>query len=365
MTDDQSLIDIVSIIYKNRKKIIIASVLASIVAAGISLLLPNYYQSTTVFYPASSDLAKPMLVGNEQINRNYYGDGKDIDRLLSIAHSTQMANFLINKFNLYEHYDIDSTNKRGPAQMMTKLFKLYKPIKSKYDAIELSVEDVDRQLAANMANTAREKISVLSQKVIKDSQRRLLESYEENIAAEERDLVLISDSLNKMMTKYEIYDPSTQGKTFGEMLPNAENKYFKSKSKLDAWIANGGSRDSIINLKTNLAGYKSQYENLKSRVKLFNEGYTTVLYLAKEQDMIAKQLTIDKSKQALLKSTYESPFAAIHLVQRAEVSQIKSRPKRSLIVIGIGLLTGVLSILYVLILNQFKSQGWREKILNA
>lgn len=364
MTEDQSLIDVVSLIYKNRKKIIIASLLAGLVSAAISLLLPNYFKSTTVFYPASSDLAKPMLVGNEQINRNYYGDGKDIDRLLSIAHSTQMANYLINNFNLYEHYDIDSTNKRGPAQMMTKLFKLYKPIKSKYDAIELSVEDVDKNLAANMANSAREKISDFSQNVIKESQKRLLTNYEDNINEQEKELTLISDSLNKTMAKYEIYDATSQGKTFGEMLPNAENKVFKSQSKLDSWLKNGGAQDSIIKMKSELAGFKSQYENLKTRIKLFNDGYTSVLYLAKEQDMIAKQLTIDKAKHALLQSTYDSPFASIHLVQKAEVSQIKSRPKRSLIVIGITLITGILSVLYILLLNQFKVQGWREKILN-
>jgi len=363
MTEDQSLIDVVSIIYKNRKKIIIASLVAGLVSAAVSLLLPNYYQSTTVFYPASSDLAKPMLVGNEQINRNYYGDGKDIDRLLSIAHSTQMANYLINNFKLYEHYDIDSTNKRGPAQMMTKLFKLYKPIKSKYDAIELSVEDVDRELAARMANGAREKISHLSQKVIKDSQKRLLESYDENITEQEQELSIISDSLNRMMAKYEIYDATSQGSTYGELLPNAESKMIKSKSKLEAYIKTG-IQDSIVKMRVNADAYKSQFENLKKRISLFNDGYTTVLYLAKEQDMIAKQLTIDKAKHALLKSTYDSPFASIHLVQEAEVSQIKSRPKRSLIVIGITVITGLLSILYVLLLNQFKSQGWREKILN-
>lgn len=364
MTEDQSLIDVVSVIYKNRKRIILASLLAGIIAAAVSLTLPNYYKSTTVFYPASSDLAKPLMIGNEQINRNYYGDGKDIDRLLSIAHSTQMANYLIKEFNLYEHYDIDSTNKRGPAQMMNKLFDLYNPIKSKYDAIELSVEDVDRELTAQMARAAREKISALSQKVIKESQGRLLANYSENISSLEKDLVITSDSLNKLMATYEIYDPNTQGQTYGELLPMIENNLIKSKSKLNAWVKNGGNQDSIIVFRSTVAGYQSQFDNLKSRLKLFNEGYTKVLNLAKQQDMISKQLSVDKSKQALLQSTYDSPFASIHLIQEAEVPQIKSRPKRSIIVIGVAVLTGVLSVLIVLLLHQFKSQGWREKILN-
>ena len=109
-------------------------------------------------------LAKPLPTGDEGVNRNYYGDGKDLDRLLSISHSTGLIDYLIKEFDLYEHYKIDSTSSRGPTQMMVKFRKLYKPIKSKYDAIELSVEDTDNVLASNMANAAREKISQILQK---------------------------------------------------------------------------------------------------------------------------------------------------------------------------------------------------------
>jgi len=92
---DKNLIDLVKILWQWRWKILSLVVLATIVSIVISLLLPNYFKSTAIFYAASQDLAKPQPIGESDRTINYFGNDNDIDRLLTVAHSHTLKTFLI------------------------------------------------------------------------------------------------------------------------------------------------------------------------------------------------------------------------------------------------------------------------------
>ena len=360
MSENENLIDLVSILFRNRKKIIYSCIAAAIISAAVSLLLKNHYKSTTIFYPASTDLAKPVPVGGVEDNRNFYGNDYDIDRLISIANSSELSDYLIKKFNLFEHYDIDSTSKRGPSNLRKKLSKLYMIEKSRYDAIELSVEDKDPQLAAQMANSARDKINSIAQGLIKGSQQKMISAYDATLLEKEIGIKLLSDSLSKVRKKYKIFSGGSQGEVFGELVTTTEAEINNAQAKIDAYRSMNGPQDSIRKLQINLAGLNSQMKSLQKNVELYNDGSAQVLTLDLQQKKYADQLAIDKERYKQLKLIYDAPFSSIHLVQKAQVPLLKSRPKRSLIVIGITLLTGILSSLWILMSHQFKNTGWRE-----
>ncbi len=360
MSENENLIDLLSVIYRNRKRIIYSCLAAAILTAVVSLFLDNYYKATTIFYPASTDLAKPVPVGGVEDNRNYYGNDFDLDRLLTIANSDEVASFLINKYDLYTHYDIDSTSKRGPSNLRKKLRKLYVTEKSRFDAIELSVEDKDPTLSADMANAAREKINAIAQGLIKGSQYKMVQAYDETLGKKEKDIKILSDSLARVRAKYKIYSVLSQGEVYGENITLTQSKITNTSAQLKAYKDMNGPQDSIRKLQVVLRGLENQFRSLEENVSLFNEGYSTVLSLELEQRKFADQLAIDKERYKQLTLTYNAPFAAIHLVQEAEKPNLKSRPKRSLYVIGITMLTGILSMLWILLSHQFKNTGWRE-----
>jgi uncharacterized protein involved in exopolysaccharide biosynthesis len=356
MSQEESLLDIVSIVYRNRKKIIYTALIAGVLSAIVSLMMPNYYKSTTLFYPASTDMADPLPVGTLSDDRYYYGTDMDLDRLLSIANSSEMYEYLINKFNLYEHYDINPDSKTGPSKVRKKIAKLYNVQKSKFDAIELSVEDQDREMASNMANEARNKIDELAQGLIKNTQNNLLQSVKSNVVVKELGLTVLTDSLTALRNRYSIYNPYSQGETFGELVTLTESKQINTAAKLEAFQ----SRDSIRKYKVVLAGIQKELIALKEKALKFNKGYGLVLRLEDERNKYNEQLSFDKERLKQLNATYNAPFAAIHLIQKAEVPLLKSRPKRSILVIGITAMAGILSMLWVLLLNQFKVKDWKR-----
>jgi len=356
MSQEESLLDIVSIVYKNKKRIIYTALAAGVLSAIVSLMMPNYYKATSLFYPASTDMADPLPVGTLSEDRLYYGTDMDLDRLLSIANSAEMYEYLIQEFDLYKHYDINPDSKKGPSKVRKKISKLYNVQKSKFDAVELSVEDQDREMASRMANGAREKINSMAQALIKNTQYNLLQSFNANVDVKEVGLTVLTDSLTALRNRYSIYNPYSQGETFGELVTLTESKQVNTAAKLQAFQ----SRDSIKKYNVILAGIDKELIALKEKALTFNKGYGLVLRLEDERNKYNEQLSYDKERLKQLSATYNAPFAAIHIIQKAEIPLLKSRPKRSILVIGITAMAGILAILWVLLLNQFKVKNWKR-----
>jgi len=75
---------------------------------------------------------------------------------------------------------------------------------------------------------------------------------------------------------------------------------------------------------------------------------------------LSEQFSIDKERYKQLKSAYNSPFSALHLVQEAEVPHIKSRPIRWIIVVGTTAVTFFLVLFWVLFMHQYSDVNWKS-----
>ena len=147
MKNQDNLLGVIDTIMQWRKPIGRVVLIATAGTALIAFLfLKNYYQSTTIFFAASPDIFKPEQVfGTSNKDMEYYGSEEDVDRIMTIAQSASLYEFLIKKFDLYKHYDIDSTDEKAPFKVQEHLEKLYDVKKTKNNAIELSVEDLDKK----------------------------------------------------------------------------------------------------------------------------------------------------------------------------------------------------------------------------
>lgn len=365
MNQNDNLLGLISVIYKWRNNILLTCVLAAILSVVGSLLLPNYYKSTTVFYAASPDLAKPSPIGAMEADQDFYGEDEDLDRLFSISSSSEVVDYLINKYNLYEHYDINPDSKKGPFKIRERFNKMYKTLKTKFGALQLSVEDKDPEIAAAIANDARTKINDITQALIKQSQSQLLETYKTNIVQKDLAVKTLSDSLYRMREKYSIYNTESQGQVYAELLAKAGASLNDKKARLSIYQNDPSLRDSVSYFKAAIKGLENQKSSLTDQVNWFNKGLAQVMNLEFEQKDMTKQLSLDKERYKQLTATYHTPFNGIHVVEQAEVPIVKSRPKRSIIVLGICFATLILSILAVLFLETYRKLDWARIKDNA
>ncbi len=365
MKENDSLLDVVVLLYKWRKPLIIATLLAAITTAAISLILPNYYQASTQFYAASPDLAKPTPIGNAANNINIYGNDHDIDRLLAISRSSEITDHLISKFNLYTLYDIKPDSKHAKHKLLLKLNKLYNTTKTKYDGINLSVEDKDIDIVADMANEARDKIAMVAQRLIKESQSNLIEGNRSNIEVKQKYLNKLTDSLFRVRSRYKIFNTASQGEAFGSSIVSLEGKYQNIKAQVSALRSANGPRDSIIVLEAKAVGYKKQLDALNSNITKYNNGYPTIVSLERDIKDFGEQLALDKERLKQLEAAYKAEFNTLHIIEKATKPVYKSRPKRSIYVIGVAMLTFVLGCLWIVLLDQFRKNNWSEQLKNA
>ena len=97
MKTDYSLISVLKILARWKKHILIATGVVALISVIGSLLKPDYYKSTTVVYAASPTLANPDPIGGSEKLYYIYGTGEDLDRLFSMANSSEVKNYIINK----------------------------------------------------------------------------------------------------------------------------------------------------------------------------------------------------------------------------------------------------------------------------
>ena len=361
MSDQEfSLQEILRTLAKNKKYIIRTTVAAAVLSAIISLLLPVYYKSMTSFYAASPDLGLPNAVGVSELDREVYGSDYDIDRILSIAESEAVYSYLIDSFNLYEHYDIDTKNRKAPYYVREELKDRYKVLKTKLGAIELSVEDTNPILSSKMANSARNKIDEIGQSLMKSSQKQTLDAYKLNIENQFEAINNLSDSIQYYRNKYSIVDTESQGEVFSELLAKAKASYEGNKATFEYYKNSRESRDSLRKYRILTNTSEKKLNAINTQMDKFSEGVSKVQQLVIEYERLINQIAVDRQRDKLLKSALNSPFPALHVVEFASPPVIKSKPKRSLIVIGATFLTFLLTSAFVLLNNNLKQINWKE-----
>lgn len=363
MEKNTSLLGVLRTIFHWKGPILIISVTAAVGTALISLLLPNYYQATTVFYAASPDLAKPEILFNRgtQLRSFYYGGESDIDRILTIGESADLLNFLVDSFDLYQHYQINPDRPKAQYRVQEELLDLYEVTKNKRDALELSVEDKSSEQAAQMANAAREKINSLAQQLIKKNQERTLKAYRNSIQTKRKELQLLGDSLGQLRARYEIYNIESQSELLADRSSSSKAMLVRNERRLSVLKGNENvSRDTIVYLEASVSGMREQVDSLQAQMERFRNGMSLVQQLEKQYVEANETLAEDRERTKQLQATYESDIPAIILVEEAGVPVIKSRPRRSIITIAAGLIAFIFSVIGVLLFDAYRRIDWRS-----
>lgn len=362
----ENILGVLETLFKWKKEIIYTCAAAAVLSIIAALVLPVYFKSTTTFYAASTDLASPeRIFGEANDAMEYYGEAEDIDRVITIAESNEVTEFMINKFNLYERYDIDSSDLESPYYVRLKFSDMYKLKQTKYDAIVLSVEDKEPKMASEMATAARNKTSEILSRLIKESQNEVLNTYRGSISEGEKNMVIVNDSLQRTRDRFKVYNTQSQSAGISRAMQQARGKLLINEIELEEMQKQGRiNRDTLVRRNSIIAATKYQIKELEKDLNLFNSGMAQVTFLETLQDEAAEQLSEDKERFAKYLAAYNSSFPTIHVVENARIPLIKSRPIRWLIVVASTIIAFILSVLGVLVLDQYSDVNWK-KIINA
>jgi uncharacterized protein involved in exopolysaccharide biosynthesis len=148
-----NFVEVTKICINYRKHILLITLIGVIIGVIVSFLIKPKYEAYTIFYtPANNSISKSLLSENNLENFMSYGDEDQIDQVLEMLNSDNLKDKVINKFNLTEHYGIDTSAKYPKTKTRNQFDSNTEFKRTDNLAIKISVKDEDPILSAAIAN---------------------------------------------------------------------------------------------------------------------------------------------------------------------------------------------------------------------
>ncbi|MBO4282596.1 MAG: hypothetical protein J5873_05325 [Bacteroidales bacterium] len=253
----------------------------AVATAALSFLLstPYFikpkYKSSVIMFPTSSNAVSQLVLAdgnyNEFLDVTQFGNDLQINQMIQILQSREIKDHLIERFDLICHYDIDTTSKYWKT-------KLYKYVDGNVTfsrthnlAVEISVEDIDPNIAAAMANEIADYYDTLKRSII---QQRSIEAHrilQDEMRLTEEQVALLNDSLSHIMSKG-VFDYESQSERLTQQYAVevakgntvAVERLKKELAVLEEWGPLYVSvRDRLYHLKEVQEIYQQKYQNTR------------------------------------------------------------------------------------------------------
>lgn len=370
MDSRDNLIDLLKELYSQRYRIFSTTIMVGVIAFVASLFLSNFYEANTTFYAASTDVINPSeIFGPPGKTVRYFGVGDDRDRLLTIAQSNPLVDRMIDSFDLFAYYKIKPEHPKARERARLKFRGHYRVVLTKYDGIQLSMEDKDPELAASMANAARHFVNQIATEYLHQSQQHLLQVLEGSINHKQLLLSHLTDSISREQQRAGVYDQTLQRHVIGKFISEKSVELAGERARLNSYRQIGyANRDTIANVTARIAGLETQLAGLTGGIKTseldieqFNISGGLVSMLQQQFDNTRNQLSYEIEKANHLRAMLDGSDAMLIVpFDSAQPPMQKSRPKRMFLTVTVMIIGFLFSCFYFLVRRQFDHVVFRD-----
>jgi uncharacterized protein involved in exopolysaccharide biosynthesis len=375
------LFDYLYILVKRRKFILTTVFGAGILAAALSLLMPNWYGATASVLPPKRPGGLLSLLeggGFSSILRNLpgirLGGGQEAYSYMALLQSRTAMEKVIQKFDLIKVYEIKDGSMQKAVRALSQ--------NAEFDittegAITITVFDKDRQRAAAMSNYFVEVLNELSVQLGTREARNNREFVERRFLQNQQDLKNAEDSLKAFQQKYGIYALPEQ--TAGAIKAASGLKSEAVAKEIEIGIARrsfGADNPHTQALQMELAELNKKLGEMKFGTADWYKDRSLSLFvpfkdvpdLGTEYVRRYREFEIQNRMMEFLVPLYEQAkideqkdTPVVLVLDNAVPPERKARPRRSLIVLVWMALAGMFSTTWVFVREIYD----REKERNA
>lgn len=191
--------DLLLVFAKRWKLIASITVLATIIALIVALLIPKKYLATATALPANSMIADKARIFNQNIQALYseFGTVDELDKLEGTGKLDTLFIAAVEEFKLEEHYRIGTSDK-SLYDAAIKLKKNSRINRSGYGELKVRVWDKDKILCAQLANFLMKKLQEMHQHLQNQASRSVLEKIKETYALKQKESLQLTDSVKSV-----------------------------------------------------------------------------------------------------------------------------------------------------------------------
>lgn len=246
-----------------RKPLIIISILAAAVSAGVSLMIDNKYLSTVIMFPANnSSLSKAVMTEDHASKHDIstFGEEEQAEAMLQILNSDEIKWRLWGKYKMMGHYEIDPEGKFAATQLSKTWDGNVSFRRTEFNSIRIDVMDKDPQMAADLANDIAALVDSTKNKMLRERAKDAFKVIDKEF----RDLQVYMGELDDSLTVLRQKGVHEYDKQI-EMITGV---YYKA-------IA-GGNTKAVKILQSQLdtlAKYGSAYKGMTENLEFLRERY--------------------------------------------------------------------------------------------
>ncbi|MFM1876784.1 MAG: hypothetical protein RL266_2521 [Bacteroidota bacterium] len=259
-----------------RKPLIIVTLAAAILSAIFSapVFITPKFESTVIMFPTSTaSISKSLLAKNNVAKEDLlsFGEEEQAEQLLQILNSDEIRSKIVERYNLIEHYEIDTTDQ----YKQTKLFKEYDSNitykRTEFQSVRIDVLDTDPQLAADIANDIAALVDSVKNRMQKERAFKAMAIAEAEYQEMKNYVKELEDSLNTMR-EMGVNDYESMSERFNEyyakaILEGNTRAAEKLAEQLRILSKYGGAyvsiRDMLEHEKEQLSHLRAKYQEAK------------------------------------------------------------------------------------------------------
>ena len=316
---------LLNLILRQYKLLFFISLLTILISSLTSVfLIEEKFSSSVIIYPTTTNsVSQALLIEHNPYRKDIleFGEEEEAEQLLQILNSDEMRDSIINKFDLYNHYDIDKSETFHKTIINEFYESSVKIKKTKFNSIRITVVDKDPIIAAAIANSYLSLMDVVISRIKynRASQALSILQNRKDLLYKERNL--IQDSLQEFRLN-------------GIISINAQTERLTEQYAI-ALSANNLSGASRIKKELDkLALHAGKHDMLLRKSYTIEEELALI-------EFEADRVSVDANY------TLENKF----IINKAYPSDKKSHPNRSVIVLGSLISVLFLSILFLSILE--------------
>jgi len=316
--------DVVLFAWEKRIPLIIISLIAIIVSTFVSFRLTEMFKSTVILFPISAASSSKYLLSNQYFGRQTlfeFGEEEQCDQLLQILNSDNIKNRIIEKYDLYTHYDIKPDSKHIQFEINKTYRSNIRFRRTKFTSVIIEVLDKDPVKAADIANDIADLIDSTMNNIHRKRTLAGFKSVEQEYNDANQIIKEMEDSL-KVLQKMGILDIEYQTKELTLAYSNALIERNENAAKI-----------------------------IEKKIKLLEKYSGTFNSLTKSLVYEYSRRNVLKIKYAEAKVDAEQMLPYKYVVDEAIPADKKSYPKKSLIVLQSTFSAFILAYIILLLMD--------------
>jgi uncharacterized protein involved in exopolysaccharide biosynthesis len=306
------------LLLKHWKFLVICALVSLLAGYAVTKMIPKEYLSYAEVYANSSNSIE------DAVNNPEFGFEIHADRLIQLLESQDMKDSVIQKFDMYDYYELDKGDSEDQYKVYASLAEDLKFSRNPKMAIIISAQTKDPELSADMVNYIIDIVNPMQQRILKLNTERAIEFYEEEYADQKKIVDSLMRKIYSIQVDSSLTDPLINSRRMRLMdaIKDPENPMSNQLTYLSMMPMSMEDEITINNYLFELEqfkNFKSKLTNAKNHLK---EPMAAINVISRAKPM-NKSIYPSMITNLLLSLTIGLIAAVLILVIRVKIKEIK------------------------------------------